>query len=121
MDKGYFMVIVKTAEKNLEKAQDIVQQIISKISKGDFTEEEVENSKRKLITMYLTSIETNAAISGAMATSEFLGLGYDNYLKYPERIKAVSRDAVISAAREILTMDKCAIVVVHSYGSENNK
>ncbi|HNX91221.1 MAG TPA: pitrilysin family protein [Candidatus Omnitrophota bacterium] len=117
-DQGTFAVVAKTMEKNLKKVQDIVQVIIEKIRKGDITEVEVEDAKSKLLTMYYSSLETNSTLSGMLATSEYIGVGYDNYLRYPEKIKMVKRDDIIAISREILTPAKCAIVMVHSSKTE---
>ena len=114
VDPGYFVVYVATTEEDLAKARDTVLEVLDEIKTGNITEEDVTSAKNWLISQYALSLQSNSSVSMTMALEELYGLGYDNYKKYPEKVRAVTKGSIVSVANELLDMDKAAIVVVHS-------
>lgn len=113
VDKGYFLVYVKTTEEDLLKAKEKTLEVLKDIRKGGFTERELDSGKNRLLTSFATSRETNSALAGMMARHELVGLGYDYHKAFPDRIREVTRKSVIEAAQEILDLDRYAEVVVY--------
>ena len=114
VDPGYFILYVATTEENLEKAKDTVLDVLKKILGGDITDEEIASSRNNLISRHAYSIETNRSVSMTMMLDELYGLGFRNYERYLAEISTLTRDDIITCAREIFDLNKCAIVVVHS-------
>ncbi|MFC1644356.1 M16 family metallopeptidase, partial [Candidatus Omnitrophota bacterium] len=114
VDPGYFFLYAATTEENVRKAEGKILDVLKKIIKGDITEEEIESSKRRLISQHAYSLETNSVVSMIMALDELYGLGFQDYQRYPERINAVSKGDIIKCAREIFDLDGYATVIVHS-------
>ncbi|MFH1552119.1 MAG: pitrilysin family protein [Candidatus Omnitrophota bacterium] len=114
VDPGYFFLYAATTEGNVSKAEETILDILKKIIKGDITEEEIESSKRRLISQHAYSLETNSVVSMTMALDELYGLGFQEYQRYSEKINAVSKGDIIKCAREIFDLDGYATVIVHS-------
>jgi len=113
-DTGYFVLYAATTEENLKKTGRIVSDIIKKLKAGDVSREEISSSKKRLISQWADSIETNLAVSMTMALGELYGLGSESYKEYPDRINAVSRKDIIKSARNIFNRKNSATVLIHS-------
>jgi len=114
VDPGYFVLYVSTTEKDIKKARKLVLDIIENIRKGDFSEEEMESAKNKMLTAYASSLETNSTLAMLMGLDELYGLGFQDYKKYPADIKRITRPEIINCAKEILDPGKYAEVIIHS-------
>ncbi|MEA3489295.1 MAG: pitrilysin family protein [Candidatus Omnitrophota bacterium] len=114
VDRGYFLLYVATTEENIEKAGKTVFDVLDKIKNGDFSEEEILSSKNRLITQHAYSLESKSSMSMKMALDELYGLGFLNYETYQSGISAVTREEIISSAREILDGERAAVIAIHS-------
>jgi len=114
VDKGYFVLYAALAEKNLEKAGRIISNIIKKLKAGDVSNKEISSSKKRLISQWAYSIETNQAVSMIMVLGELYGLGVESYKEYPAGINAVSRKDIINAVQEIFNQKRSATILIHS-------
>ncbi|MFH1846700.1 MAG: pitrilysin family protein [Candidatus Omnitrophota bacterium] len=113
-DKGYVLLYVATTEENLVKVEQIVLEILEKVKKGDISDKEIRLAKERLILQHAHSLETNESLSSIMAMDEFFGLGYDEYKKYVEKIKLVTKEDIIRLADQIFDLTAYATVVIHS-------
>lgn len=118
VDPGFFAIYIATTEENLNEAGEAVDEVIGMVREGKIDEYDIESSKNRLVTQNALSVETNSSISLRMALDELYGLGYDDYLSYPSKIKKVSGEDIVSVAKDMLDPDKSAVVVVHSDGTE---
>lgn len=114
VDPGYFLVYAGTVEKGLEKVRSTIFDLITGIKKGAFSDEQMVAAKNRALTEYAASLQTNGAIGLLAAFDELYALGPDAYKEYPRRISAVTRDDIVQCANDILDLDKCVIVTVHS-------
>ena len=79
--------------------------------------EPVTDAELSLATSYLDGVfpiryETTAAIAGALANMVIYGLPEDYFSTYRERIRAVTTEQVLAAARDHLHADALQLVVV---------
>ncbi len=102
VNPGIFALYMATSPKKRKQAIDGMLEQIKGIREERIPEEELERAKNYLIGTYEVGIQTNAAQAAAMAFDERYGMGYDEYLKYPERIKAVTAGRVRKAAKKYL-------------------
>lgn len=116
-DKGYFAIYSATAEENVAKTRQIIIELLKKVEAGDISDEQITSSKMRLITQYSQSFQANSYLSLVMAVDEIVGLGYEDYKTFPDKIRAVSKEAVIDAAGKYLDPRKHALVII-SPGSE---
>jgi zinc protease len=73
---------------------------------------EITAAKNYLIGRFPLSIETADEIAGRVANARLLGLPDDYVLRYRERLDAVTRLQIQTAARRYLTTDRMAVIVV---------
>ncbi|MFH1837497.1 MAG: pitrilysin family protein [Candidatus Omnitrophota bacterium] len=114
VDPGYFVTYIATTEENLSAAENIIAEVLEKVRSGDVEEEEISSSKNRLITQDALSLETNSSISMKMALDELYGMGYDDYLNHPGKIRSVTKENIVEIANEILVPSKSAVCIVHS-------
>ena len=114
VDPGYFTLYVATVEENIQKSEKQMIETLKRVNKGNISDEEINSSKKRLVSQHAQSIETNASLSMIMALDELYGLGYNNYRSVPEGILAVTREDIVKTAGEILDLDNSATVVIHS-------
>ncbi len=114
LDPGYFILYAATTEENIEKAKGKILEMLKKIIAGDIADEDIESSKKWLISQDALSMETNLSFSMVTALDELYGIGFQDYKTYPEKIRSVNKDDIKRCAKEIFNLDKYALVVVHS-------
>ncbi len=114
VDPGFFFIYAATTEENLESSRKTIIEMLKKIRAGDITAGELEAAKSQLIAQHSRALEANSALAMIMSLDELYGLGFTEYKEYPKAIKAVTMQDIKDAAREILTLYKYAVVVVHS-------
>ena len=87
---------------NFKTAYDEIMYQQSLMEKGDFTDEEIEFAKKHLITAYESNLDSIAAME-EYYTMQIL-LGTDVSIKeMTEKISAVTRDEIVSAAKSMKT------------------
>ena len=114
VDTGYFLIYVATVEKNIKEVKKAVINLIKKINKGKITKSDIASSKRRLVTEYISSLETGSALSLSMALNEICGLGWDNYKHFDDNISSLTKKDIVDCAKDILKLNDSAVVVVHS-------
>jgi len=112
IDAGFVISYVATDKKKLKDAHDILLKEFKKIQKGDISEEEIMLAKAELIGSHKISLQKYQSFSYQMALDELYGTGYDNYKKYPEYIKNIKKEDLVSVARKYLNFDSFVIVEV---------
>jgi zinc protease len=114
VEPGYFLIYVATTEENIKNIRGKVLDLVREVSDGDFSKEDLEAAKNRLITQHASSMETNSSIAMAMMLDELYGLGYRNYKLYPDKIRAVTMEEIKKVAKEVLTPSKSATIIIHS-------
>ncbi len=109
---GMFAVYMATSPDKRKIAIDGMIEQVQRIREEKIPEEEIERAKNYLIGTYEVGIQTNSAQASAMAFNERYGLGYAEYLEYPQRIKEVTAKEVRKAAEKYLCPDCLAEVEI---------
>lgn len=102
---GLFGIYMATQPENRQVAVDGILEQIRRIRDEKIPEEDLERAKNYLVGTYEVGLQTNEAQAAAMAFNELYGLGYAEYLEYPERIKEVTGREVRRAAQKYLCED----------------
>jgi zinc protease len=105
LDPGLFAIYIATKPDKRQVAIDGIGEQIRRIREEGIPDEEIERAKNYIIGAYEVGLQTNAAQASAMAFNERYGLGYAEYLEYPERIKEVTAKKVRKAAERYLGRD----------------
>jgi len=116
VEAGTFAVYIGCAPDKAGEAIEGILRELGKVRTEKITDEELDRAKSAIIGGYEMSLQETSTQASDMGTNELLGLGYDHHRKYPERIKAVTADDVLRAARKYITLDGYVMSVV---GPEN--
>ena len=111
---GYFITYAATTAEKLERARDLIFRAINKVASGDFTDEDLEASRKRAVADHARSVEGTHPVSMSMALGELYGLGAFHHEKYPEAVDKVSREDVVRAAGAFLDSEMAVVVSVRS-------
>ena len=97
------MMTVQTGinQKNYEKAFEIIQQQLTAIQKGEFSEEILENIKKGIVSDYIAGLD-NQRMAHRQALSNYLlkkDLTSEQWIKY---LKQVNKDDVVKLANDVV-------------------
>ena len=111
-EPGAFAVYIATQPENCHKAIEGIRKELQKIREKKVSPEELERAKNYLIGSQALTIQTNSSQAWLMALYQRYGLGYDDYLSYPDHIRKVTADQVRKAARKYLSPERLVEVAV---------
>ncbi|MEK7335181.1 MAG: pitrilysin family protein [Candidatus Binatota bacterium] len=109
---GTFQVTMQTKNESADEAIRIAIEEIRRIREQRVGEEELQAAKDYLIGSFPLRFDTNRRLAGFFAQVEFFELGLDYPDRYPEMIRKVSREDVLSVAKRYLQPEKLIVVVV---------
>jgi zinc protease len=96
---------------NVQKARDLIFQELTRFFDKGVTAEELSDSQSNFIGRLPLALESNAGVVGALLNIERFDLGFDYYRRYPEMVRAVTPDDVLTTARKYLHPDRLAVAV----------
>jgi zinc protease len=96
---------------NVQKARDLICQEIRRFVEKGITAEELADSQSNFIGRLPLSLESNSGVANALLNIERFELGLDYYRRYPDLVRAVTREQVLTAARKYLDPERLAIAV----------
>ncbi len=112
-DDGYLYVFVGTEPKNLDQVLGLIHQVTDAMrAKADVSAEELSQAKDAFLNSHVFNFDTAYGVAAQQAVLDHYGYAPDWLTRYPERIAAVSADDIARVARERLTPDKFATIVV---------
>ena len=103
---------------NVDQAVASIDEELRKLAADGPTESEMAESTRYLIGSMPRALETNLGIAAFLQAEEYFGLGLDYDLRVPGLLRAVTREAVVSAARRTLVPSQATLVVAGPYTGE---
>ncbi len=112
LDPGYVGAYIATSpEKAIQGMNGLAAELRSLRDDG-ITEAELEWSKRNLVGTFEIALQSSSAQAEAFSLYESYGLGYREYLAYPERILAVTLADVSRVARTYLDAERMVLSIV---------
>jgi zinc protease len=112
---GPLMIRAGVNPSNVERAVASIDEELFKIAAEGPTDRELAESKQYLIGSMPRTLETNIGIATFLQTSEFFGLGLDYDVRVPGLLRAVTREQVHEAAREVLVPSRAIVTVAGPY------
>jgi len=112
VETGVFAVYMGTAPDKKDKAIEGILRELKKVITEKVTDEELKRAKSALIGGYEMGLQENSAQASDMANNELLGLGFDEYKRYPGKIEAVTADDILKTARRYINLDAYTLSVV---------
>ena len=86
---------------NFRKAYDEIMKQQKMMENGDFTEEEIMNAKKQLITAYESNLDSIGAMSEYYTMQILLGTN-TSIKEMTEKIEKVTREEIITAAKSMV-------------------
>jgi zinc protease len=108
---GPFTIRAGVSADNVERTIASIDVELRSVLQDGFTQQEIDESKSYLVGSLPRQLETNSAIASFLLNAEFFGLGLDYDVRLPGLLSAVTRDAAIAAARQLLDPDRATIAV----------
>lgn len=112
LDPGFFAIYIATAPEKTQQAERGIFMELEKLRTTEPSDEEFLRAKNYLIGNFLIAEQRNTTHAAHMALDALYGLGADASMRYREKIAALSKQDVLRAVRQVLTLDRCTIVRV---------
>lgn len=107
---GNMFAYIGTAPEKTEKSLNGIIEVVNSIKNG-ITKEELEIAKEKLIGHFLLDSQTREKQAFYLGFFETIGLGYETFNKYVERIQAVKEKQVLNVYNEYIPEGYFAVIV----------
>ena len=108
---GPWSVLAGVNPDNVDRAIDLIRKEIRRFVGRQVSAAELRENQANFIGRLPLQLESNEGVAGALVNMERYHLGLDYYMRYAERIAAVTRDDVLRTARRFLSPDRLAIAV----------
>lgn len=115
---GPLVIRAGVSPANIDRAVASIDEELTKLAADGPTESEMDESTRYLIGSMPRALETNLGIAAFLQAEEYFGLGPDYDLRVPGLLRAVTREAVASAAGQTLVPSRATIVIAGPYSGE---
>jgi zinc protease len=96
---------------NVDRAIELIQEEIKRFTGKKIDKDELTDNQANFIGRLPLQLESNGGVAGGLVYIERHQLGLDYYQKYPQSILAITREAVLEAARHYLDADRLAVAV----------
>jgi len=96
---------------NVQTARDLILQEIGRFIETGITAEELADSQSNFIGRLPLSLESNSGVANALLNIERYELGLDYYRRYPDLVRAVTPEQVLTAVRKYLDPERLAIAI----------
>jgi zinc protease len=96
---------------NVARAVELMQAELLKFTTKRVTATELADNQAQFIGRLPLRLETNEGVAGILSTVELFDLGLDYVQRYPDLIRAVTRDDILDTAREFLSAENAALAV----------
>ena len=106
MGPGPWYVSAGVDPQNVEKTLELVTTEVEHFTSELISADELADSQSNFIGRLPLSLESNAGMASAILNLERYELGLDYYRRYPDLVRAVSRDDILETARKYLSSDR---------------
>jgi len=96
---------------NVQKARDLICGEIARFVEKGVTPEELADSQSNFIGRLPLSLESNSGVANALLNMERYDLGLDYFRRYPDMVRAVTPEQVLTAVRKYLDPERLAIAI----------
>ncbi len=108
---GAWEMIAGVNPRNIEQTIDLIMQEIRKFVADPVTKDELADSKSNFLGRMPLLLESNGGVAVSLLNIERFDLGLDYFIKYPQKIQAVTAEGILEASRKYLDPDRLAIAV----------
>jgi zinc protease len=112
VDAGLTVFYVLTTNENIDRVRAIMDEEFARLAKEPVSDKELADAKVYLKGDRARDLETIPSQSSTVVIDEALGLGYDHYRAYDQKIDAVTARGIQDAAVKFFDTRQAAVVVV---------
>jgi len=94
----------------VERAIDLVKEELRRFVNEPVTDAELEDNKSNFIGRLPLMLESNSGVANSLLNLERFDLGLDYLQSYPQRIRAITREDILAAARTYIDPEKLVII-----------
>jgi zinc protease len=114
---GPWLFLAGVDPKNVDKVIDLIRKEIARFVSEPVSSEELADSQANYIGRLPLSLESNAGVASALLNLERYHLGLDYYLRYPDLIREITAEKIVSVAQKYLHPDRLAIATAGTFRS----
>jgi zinc protease len=108
---GPWIVVAGVDPANVDRALDLMRAEVARFCAEPVSEEELSDSQANFIGRLPLSLESNNGVAAALVNLERYDLGLDYYRRYPDLVRAVTREQVLETARRYLAEERLAAAI----------
>ncbi|HXX30156.1 MAG TPA: pitrilysin family protein [Myxococcaceae bacterium] len=112
VDPGHVAVYIGTSPDKSQAALAGIEAELRRIAEEPVGDDELDRARAHIIGSHEISLQRNSARAALLALDQCYGLGLENFLHLPERVRAVTAADVQRVARALLRLDRSALAVV---------
>ena len=112
LEAGPFAVTLQTKNETAGEAMREVLAQLRRIREDGITDRELRDAQAFLTGYFPLRYDTNAEVVALLSQMELHGLGMDFPQRYPDLIRALTRQQIARVARQYLDPDRLVVVVV---------
>lgn len=102
LDPGYFAVYLGTEPSKIPVALKAIEKELQKITTTQVERDELEKTKNHLVGTYELELQRNSTQAQAFSLDELYGIGFQEVLRYPEKILKISADDILCVAKKYI-------------------
>jgi zinc protease len=114
---GVFSTYIGTASAKAREAMEGLKEHIEALANELVGEEEIARAKASVLGGQAVDSQHLHTQASQLAMSDVYGLGFDNFLRFQERVKAVTREDILSVMRSLLVENPPVVCVVGPKGT----
>jgi zinc protease len=112
VNSGLWRLVLQTKNESANQAIEESMAEVRRMKEQGISEKQLEEAKAFITGNFATQFSSSARIASYILSVERLGFGPDYADRYPELIRAVTREQVQEAARKHINLDEAVLAVV---------
>lgn len=112
LDPGYFAVYGATSPDKVDRLVGSIRTELKRMRTTPVGSTELARAKRYLMGSHDISLQQRSTVSSSLAFNDLYGLGYEEYLRYPRSIRAVTAQDLQRVSRAYLAPRKEVVAIV---------
>jgi predicted Zn-dependent peptidase len=108
----------QVSDKNAPALFDVIVEEITKLLKGDISEEDLITTKQYALGRFQRSAQTVGGTASGYTARYFFEDIVEDYIRIPERIRAVTRDDMVAISRDLFADDLWGLGVLGACGEQ---
>jgi len=96
---------------NVRRAIEVALDELRKVTVGEIADDDLMLAKDKLVGELDVALESPGGVAAMVLEAEMFDLGEDHFERYPRELRAVTKDQVVTTARDFLHPDRYALAV----------